>query len=47
MFAGFDEDAKKRHHTALQEQLVKQSLAYRDACFAYDDLLPPNSPASY
>jgi hypothetical protein len=33
MFAGLDEDAKKRHHTASQEQLVKQYLAYHDDCF--------------
>jgi peptidoglycan/xylan/chitin deacetylase (PgdA/CDA1 family) len=39
MFAGVYEDAKKRNDTALQSQLVKDYLAYHDACFAYAEQL--------
>src|SRR5579864_4572015 len=34
-FAGIYEDAKKRNDTALQQQIVKDYLAYHDAVFAY------------
>jgi peptidoglycan/xylan/chitin deacetylase (PgdA/CDA1 family) len=39
MFAGVYEDAKKRHDTALQQQIVKDYLAYHDAVFAYFEQL--------
>ena len=39
MFAGVYEDAKKRNDTALQQQLVKDYLAYHDAVFAYFEQL--------
>ena len=39
MFAGVYEDAKKRNDTALQQQLVKEYLAYHDAVFAYSEQL--------
>src|ERR1035438_8695875 len=35
MFAGLYEDAKKRNDTALQQQIVKEYLAYHDAAIAY------------
>jgi peptidoglycan/xylan/chitin deacetylase (PgdA/CDA1 family) len=35
MFAGVYQEARKRNDTALQSQLVKDYLAYHDACFAY------------
>jgi peptidoglycan-N-acetylglucosamine deacetylase len=37
MFAGLYEDAKKRNDTALQQQIVKEYLAYHDAVFAYSE----------
>jgi len=37
MFAGVYEDAKKRNDTALQQQIVKDYLAYHDAVFAYTE----------
>jgi peptidoglycan/xylan/chitin deacetylase (PgdA/CDA1 family) len=39
MFAGLYEDAKQRNDTALQQQIVKDYLAYHDAVFAYDEQL--------
>jgi peptidoglycan-N-acetylglucosamine deacetylase len=39
MFAGLYEDAKKRNDTALQQQIVKEYLAYHDAVFAYSEQL--------
>jgi peptidoglycan/xylan/chitin deacetylase (PgdA/CDA1 family) len=39
MFAGLYEDAKKRNDTALQQQIVKEYLAYHDAVFAYAEQL--------
>jgi len=39
MFAGVYEDAKKRNDTALQQQIVKDYLAYHDAVFAYFEQL--------
>ena len=39
MFAGVYEDAKKRNDTALQQQIVKDYLAYHDAFFAYFEQL--------
>ena len=39
MFAGLYEDAKKRSDTALQQQIVKEYLAYHDSVFAYDEKL--------
>jgi peptidoglycan/xylan/chitin deacetylase (PgdA/CDA1 family) len=39
MFAGLYEDAKKRNDTALQQQIVKEYLAYHDASFAYAEQL--------
>jgi len=39
MFAGVYEDAKKRNDTALQQQIVKEYLAYHDAVFAYCEQL--------
>jgi peptidoglycan/xylan/chitin deacetylase (PgdA/CDA1 family) len=39
MFAGLYEDAKKRTDTALQQQIVKDYLAYHDAVFAYTEKL--------
>jgi peptidoglycan/xylan/chitin deacetylase (PgdA/CDA1 family) len=36
-FAGIYEDAKKRNETALQQQIVKDYLAYHDAVFAYSE----------
>jgi peptidoglycan/xylan/chitin deacetylase (PgdA/CDA1 family) len=39
MFAGLYEDAKKRTDTALQQQIVKDYLAYHDAVFAYSEQL--------
>jgi peptidoglycan/xylan/chitin deacetylase (PgdA/CDA1 family) len=39
MFAGIYEDAKNRQDTALQDQLVKEYLAYHDASFAYTEQL--------
>jgi peptidoglycan/xylan/chitin deacetylase (PgdA/CDA1 family) len=39
MFAGVYEDAKKRNDTALQQQIVKEYLAYHDAQFAYFEQL--------
>ena len=38
-FAGIYEDAKKRNDTALQQQIVKDYLAYHDAVFAYSEQL--------
>src|SRR5690242_8481612 len=38
-FAGIYEDAKKRNDTAMQQQIVKDYLAYHDAVFAYDEQL--------
>ncbi len=37
MFAGLYEDAKKRNDAALQQQIVKEYLAYHDAVFAYEE----------
>jgi len=39
MFAGLYEDAKKRNDTAMQQQIVKEYLAYHDAVFAYFEQL--------
>lgn len=39
MFAGVYEDAKKRNDTTLQQQIVKDYLAYHDAVFAYAEQL--------
>lgn len=39
MFAGLYEDAKKRNDIPLQQQIVKEYLAYHDAVFAYDEKL--------
>jgi peptidoglycan/xylan/chitin deacetylase (PgdA/CDA1 family) len=39
MFAGLYEDAKKRSDTVLQQQIVKEYLAYHDASFAYAEQL--------
>jgi peptidoglycan/xylan/chitin deacetylase (PgdA/CDA1 family) len=39
MFAGLYEDAKQRSDTALQQQIVKDYLAYHDAVFAYAEQL--------
>ena len=39
MFAGVYEDARKRNDTALQQQIVKDYLAYHDAQFAYFEQL--------
>ena len=39
MFAGLYEDAKKRNDAALQQQIVKEYLAYHDAVFAYSEQL--------
>src|ERR1700719_3041408 len=39
MFAGLYEDAKKRNDTELQQQIVKEYLAYHDAAFAYAEQL--------
>jgi peptidoglycan/xylan/chitin deacetylase (PgdA/CDA1 family) len=39
MFAGLYEDAKKRNDTALQQQIVKEYLAYHDAAIAYAEQL--------
>lgn len=38
-FAGVYEDAKKRNDAALQQQIVKDYLAYHDAVFAYSEQL--------
>ena len=38
-FAGVYEDAKKRNDTAMQQQIVKDYVAYHDAVFAYDEQL--------
>jgi len=39
MFAGLYEDAKKRNDAALQQQIVKEYLAYHDAAIAYAEQL--------
>jgi peptidoglycan/xylan/chitin deacetylase (PgdA/CDA1 family) len=39
MFAGLYEDAKKRNDATLQQQIVKEYLAYHDAVFAYSEQL--------
>jgi peptidoglycan-N-acetylglucosamine deacetylase len=39
MFAGLYEDAKKRNDTTLEQQIVKDYLAYHDAVFAYMEQL--------
>ena len=39
MFAGVYEDAKKRNDKTLQQQIVKDYLAYHDAVFAYAEQL--------
>jgi len=39
MFAGLYEDAKNRNDTGLQQQIVKEYLAYHDAVFAYSEQL--------
>jgi peptidoglycan-N-acetylglucosamine deacetylase len=39
MFAGLYEDAKKRNDATLQQQIVKEYLAYHDASFAYAEQL--------
>ena len=39
MFAGLYEDAKKRNDTTLQQQIVKDYLAYHDAVFTYMEQL--------
>jgi peptidoglycan-N-acetylglucosamine deacetylase len=39
MFAGLYEDAKNRKDTGLQQQIVKEYLAYHDAVFAYSEQL--------
>jgi len=38
-FAGIYEDGKKRNDTALEQQVVKDYLAYHDAVFAYSEQL--------
>ena len=38
-FAGVYEDAKRRNDTALEQQIVKDYLAYHDAVFAYSEQL--------
>ena len=38
-FAGIYEDAKKRNDSALEQQIVKEYLAYHDAVFAFDEQL--------
>ena len=38
-FAGIYEDAKKRNDSAMQQQIVKDYLAYHDAVFAYTEQL--------
>jgi peptidoglycan/xylan/chitin deacetylase (PgdA/CDA1 family) len=38
-FAGIYEDAKQRNDTALQQQIVKDYLAYHDAVFTYSEQL--------
>lgn len=38
-FAGVYEDAKKRNDASLQQQIVKDYLAYHDAVFAYSEQL--------
>jgi hypothetical protein len=47
MFAGLYEDAKKRHRTALQEQLGKQYLAYHDNCFPMRSSFRQIRPATH
>lgn len=39
MFAGVYEDAKKRNDAALEQQIVKEYLAYHEAVFAYFEQL--------
>jgi peptidoglycan-N-acetylglucosamine deacetylase len=39
MFAGLYEDAKNRNDTGLQQQIVKEYLAYHDKMFAYSEQL--------
>jgi len=39
MFAGLYEDAKKRNDTAMQQQIVKEYLAFHDSAFAYAEQL--------
>ena len=39
MFAGLYEDAKNRKDTGLEQQIVKEYLAYHDAVFAYSEQL--------
>lgn len=39
MFAGLYEDAKKRNDTSMQQQIVKDYLAYHDAVFTYMEQL--------
>jgi hypothetical protein len=39
MFAGLYEDAKKRNDTALEQQIVRDYLAYHDAAIAYAEQL--------
>ncbi|MGO9085057.1 MAG: polysaccharide deacetylase family protein [Candidatus Sulfotelmatobacter sp.] len=39
IFGGVYEEAKKRSDTALQQQIVKEYLAYHDAVFAYTEQL--------
>lgn len=39
MFAGLYEDAKKRNDTTLEQQIVKDYLAYHDAVFTYMEQL--------
>lgn len=39
MFAGLYEDAKKRNDTTMQQQIVKDYLAYHDVVFTYDEQL--------
>ena len=39
MFAGLYEDAKQRNDTALQQQIVKEYLAYHDAAIAFAEQL--------
>lgn len=36
-FAGIYEDAKKRNDTGMQQQIVKDYLAYHDAVFAFEE----------
>lgn len=38
-FAGIYEDAKQRNDSAMQQQIVKDYLAYHEAVFAYDEQL--------